>query len=473
MEKTIEPTVNNVNYEEEQLSNIFNHQRQFFDSKATFPYEFRIKQLKKLKAAIRSYEKQIFAALKADLNKHEFESYGTEVGIVYEEINYTIKNLKKWMKPQWKYSPIAMFPSSSYIYKDPLGCVFIVAPWNYPFQLLIAPLVGAIAGGNCAILKPSEFTPEITYVMRTIIKETFDENYVAIVEGEGQTTVPYLLKKHRFDLVFFTGSIPVGKNIAELAAPKLTPVILELGGKSPCIVDKDVDMHHAAKRIVWGKFTNAGQTCVAPDYLLVHNSRKDEFISLLKKYILEFYGEDAKNSDFGRIINEKRFNTLESYLSDGKIIAGGQTDAASKFIAPTLLDSPSLDSAVMKDEIFGPILPVYGYNEYEETIEFIKRHPYPLALYLFTNSDTVRERYLKEVTFGGGCINNTLMHLCNPKIPFGGVGYSGMGNYHGKYSFDTFTHSKAVVKSGTWFDPGLLYAPFKEKIKIARMFLKY
>ncbi|UKJ08845.1 aldehyde dehydrogenase [Solitalea lacus] len=459
--------------ESSSLSTLISSQRGFYNSKATLTYRFRIEQLKKLKQVIRIHEKAIFDALEKDLNKHEFEAYGTEVGIVYEELNLAIKSLKKWMKPERVSSPIALFPSRSYIHKDPLGCVLIVGPWNYPFQLVINPLIGAIAGGNCAIIKPSELAPATAQIIEKIIKETFQPEYIVAVTGDGAQLIPEMMNKNRFDLVFFTGSIPVGYAIAEMAAKKLTPVILELGGKSPCVVDKDVDLHHAAKRIVWGKFTNAGQTCVAPDYLLVHNSRKDELLSLIKKYILQFYSEHPIKADYGRIINKRRHETLKKYLSQGDILLGGRTDDDELFIEPTLMINVPLSAPLMHDEIFGPILPVFGFDNYEETFAIINRNPNPLSFYLFTKNNEVEQLYIQNLAFGGGCINNTLVHLGNPCIPFGGVGNSGLGHYHGKYSFDSFTRLKSMVKTGTWFDSDLYYAPFKNKIKMARMFLRF
>ncbi|POY38338.1 aldehyde dehydrogenase family protein [Solitalea longa] len=452
---------------------IINNQAAYFKSGATLSYQFRLDQLKRLKQVIRNNEQAIFDALNKDLNKHEFESYSTEVGVVYEELNFAIKNLKSWMKPERQSTPFALFPSSSYIHKDPLGCVLIIAPWNYPFQLLINPLIGAIAGGNCTVLKPSELAPATAEIVEKIITEVFDPAYVATIQGDGAQVIPEIMNSHRFDLVFFTGSIPVGYAIAEIAAKKLTPVILELGGKSPCIVDKDVDLHNAAKRIVWGKFTNAGQTCVAPDYLMVHNSRKKELIELIKKYTNEFYTETPSSGDYGRIINKRRFTTLKNYLEQGNIIFGGQTTEEELYIAPTLMENVSIDAPLMTDEIFGPILPVYGFDSYKETLALINKNANPLAFYLFTSNKETEQFYINKVSFGGGCINNTLIHLGNPHLPFGGVGNSGIGYYHGKFSFDAFTRMKAVLKTQTWFDSGIQYAPFKEKIKLLRMFLRY
>ncbi|MCO4294008.1 aldehyde dehydrogenase [Solitalea sp. MAHUQ-68] len=459
--------------EQTTLGSLISKQRKYFNSGATLSYEFRLQQLKKLKQAIRSNEEAIFNALKRDLNKHEFESYGTEVGIVYEELNFAIKHLKKWMKPVRPSTPMALFPSSSYIHKDPLGCVLIIAPWNYPFQLLINPLIGAIAGGNCTILKPSELAPATAVIIEKIIRETFGPEYVATVQGDGAQVIPDMMNNHRFDLVFFTGSIPVGYAIAEMAAKKLTPVILELGGKSPCIVDKEVDLNNAAKRIVWGKFTNAGQTCVAPDYLMVHHSRKQELIELIKKYITEFYTDSPSQGDYGSIINNRRFDTLKKYLDQGNIICGGQTNEEKLYISPTLIENVSMDSPLMNDEIFGPILPIFEFHSYDETFELIKQNPNPLAFYLFTKNKATEQLYINKLPFGGGCINNTLIHLGNPKVPFGGVGNSGIGNYHGKFSFDAFTRMKSVLKTQTWFDSGIQYAPFKDKLKMLRMFLRY
>jgi aldehyde dehydrogenase (NAD+) len=339
---------------------------------------------------------------------------------------------------------------------------------------MIGPLIGAIAGGNCAVLKPSEYTPETSAVIDNLITETFDKKYIAAVQGDGAVVVTELMKSNHFNHVFFTGSIPVGKIIASLAAEKLIPTTLELGGKSPCIVDKNVDVKTAAARIVWGKFTNAGQTCVAPDYLLLHESRKIEFVNAMTSKIKEFYGENPQRSeDYGRIVNEKRFHTLQQYLSQGKIITGGETDLKEKYISPTIMEDVSYETAMMKEEIFGPILPVITFNEKEEALNIIKQNPNPLSLYVFSNDAGFQEYFTANVPFGGGCINNTLVHLANPDLPFGGVGNSGSGQYHGQFSFETFTRPKAILKTATWLDPNIKYPPYsKWKLSMFRKMLR-
>ncbi len=447
--------------------------QEYFLSGATRPYEFRKQQLEKLRRVIEQNEDAVMEALYNDLHKSKEESYTTEIGFLYAEFSHTLKHLKSWMAPKSVSTPLLIFPSKSKIIQESLGVTLIIAPWNYPFQLLMAPLIGSIAGGNCAVLKPSEITVHTSAIIKKIINENFDPQFLQVVEGDGAEVVPALMNENRFDHVFFTGSIPVGKEIAKLAAPKLVPVTLELGGKSPCIVDKDANITVAANRITWGKFTNAGQTCVAPDYLLVHESRKNELMDEMQKSIRSFYGKDAQQSpDYGRIVNQKRFATLEGYLQQGNIITGGQTAADDLYMAPTIMDQVSHSTSIMQDEIFGPVLPVFTFKEHTEALQMIKAHTKPLSLYLFTNNDKTEQLYTEQVSFGGGCINNTLMHLGNPDLPFGGVGYSGMGAYHGKYSFETFTRPKAILNSATWIDPSVKYPPYKGKLKFIRWFLK-
>jgi len=349
----------------------------------------------------------------------------------------------------------------------------IISPWNYPFQLLLIPLVGAIAGGNCAMLKPSEFASATADVMEKIIRKIYKPEYINIVQGDGAAIIPSMMNDFRFDHVFYTGSIPVGKIIYQLAAKDLVPVTLELGGKSPAIVESDADINVAARRIVLGKFINAGQTCIAPDYLLVHESIKEKFLEKIRTTINSFYGEDKMASEeYGKIINEKRFDKLISYLSEGKIIAGGENDKSNLFIAPTVLDNISMDSSVMKDEIFGPILPVLYFSSHEEAVQIVRQNANPLALYLFTSSAAKEKEWMESVPFGGGCVNNTAWHFTNHHIPFGGIGNSGIGAYHGKNTFDTFTHAKAVMKTPTWFDPSMKYPPFKGKLKIFKWIIR-
>ncbi|TDH20906.1 aldehyde dehydrogenase [Segetibacter sp. 3557_3] len=441
----------------------------FFISGATLSLNFRKQQLKLLKSAVEKYEDRFFEALHADLHKSKEEAYLTEIGLVFSEIGHALKHLQNWMAPETVKTPIALFPSRSSMVRVPMGISLVIAPWNYPMQLLLAPLIGSIAAGNCTVLKPSELTPHTADVVTDMIREHFSSNYIAVVNGEGEQVVNRLMDEHRFDNVFFTGSTAVGKKLAMKAAEKLIPITLELGGKSPCIVDKDVDMDAAANRITWGKFTNAGQTCVAPDYLLVHESRKEELVNKMTKCIGEFYGTDPRLSDnYGRIVNERRFDALTPYLAQGRVITGGQTNREEKYIAPTIMDNVVHDQPLMKEEIFGPILPVFTFKEHEEAMSVINHNPSPLALYIFSKDKRVQQQYERLVQYGGGCINNTLVHLGNPYLPFGGTGNSGMGSYHGKFSFDCFTRPKAMVASANWPDPALKYPPYQGKLKLLR-----
>ena len=452
----------------------FEEKRAYFESGATRPYSFRKAQLKKLLYAIEVYEEEISQALQMDLHKPDFESFTSEIAFTYMEINHTLKNLKKWMKPDRVSTSLVHFPSRSKVIKEPLGVSMIIGPWNYPFQLQIAPLIGAIAAGNAVVLKPSEMTPHTARVIEMLISETFDREYISVVQGSGAEVVPALMDQHRFDHVFFTGSEPVGKKIAEQAAQKLTPVTLELGGKSPAIVDRTANLKVSARRIAWGKFYNAGQTCVSPDYVLVEESVKEDLIQELRQVIWEFYGEiHPDHPDLAHIVNEKRFDVLQSYLKQGRILLGGHTNRDKLFISPTLMDEVSLDSPLMQEEIFGPILPILTYQNLAEAKQMIARNPHPLSLYLFTEDNNVEQEILRDIQFGGGAINNTIVHLSNPHLPFGGIGSSGYGRYHGKYSFDTFTHLKSVMKTGTWLDVKLRYPPYKlSKKKMAQLFIR-
>lgn len=451
---------------------LYNVQQTFFASGRTLSYKFRRQQLKQLKTAIKKREKDILDALNADLHKHPVEAYSSEIGFLYTEIAHLLSNLKRWMKPENVSSPFIMYPSKSRVHRVPLGLTLIIGPWNYPFQLIMAPLAGAIAGGNCAIVKPSELAPRTSAVIATLIRETFDPAYITTVEGDGGAVIPDVMR-HRFDHVFFTGSAAIGRKIMELSIPHLTPVTLELGGKSPCIVDDRVDIKVAAKRIVWGKFWNAGQTCIAPDYVLVHNSVKDELVAAMKKAIVKFFGEDPAGSpDYARIINKKRFGTLNSYLQQGEVLHGGVVNENELFIQPTLLDNVSWNSSVMQEEIFGPILPILTFSSLEEAVRVVRQQPNPLSLYLFTKRSSTEKIITEQIIFGGGCINNTLGHFTNPELPFGGVGHSGIGQYHGKYSFMTFTHAKSIMKTGTWIDVAMKYPPFRNKLKWVRMLMK-
>ena len=455
------------------LDNPYFSKRKYFDSGNTRPYDFRIEQLKKLKGAIKKYEKDIIQALALDLNKPQFESYTAEIGVVYKEIDIAIKNLKNWMKPKKVPTPIYLQGAKSYVYPEPKGVVLIISPWNYPFQLALSPLVGAMAAGNCIVLKPSNQSKETEKILDKIIDETFPRDYISVVKGPGSKVVPPLIEKYRFDHIFFTGSVLVGKKILELAAKHISPVTLELGGKSPVIVHEDGDIELAAKRITWAKFYNCGQTCVAPDYLLVHESRKEILIERIKSYINKYYGENPIESpNLGRIINENRFDRLVSLLEDGNIILGGDYNREEKYISPTLVEDIRVDHPLMKEEIFGPILPILSYRDISEVIDIVNKNPYPLALYLFTKDKGIESYIIENIQFGGGCINHLITHVANPHLPFGGIGFSGMGRYHSKYSFDTFSHEKSILKSTSKLDANILYPPYKEEaLNLVKKFL--
>jgi len=438
--------------------------KQYFQSGATQSFAFRLLQLKRMKKIVLEYEKELNLALHTDLKKSEEESWATEIGFFLNELNYTIDHLKDWMQPTSVPTNLLNQPSTCYTIREPLGVVCIIAPWNYPFQLLFTPLIGAIAGGNCVVLKPSEFAPATAAVMAKIIKHLFPENYVLYVEGEGAQVLPAMFSSFRFDHIFYTGSTVVGRIIYQQAADKLVPVTLELGGKSPAVVAVDANMRVAARRIANSKFSNAGQMCVAPDYVLVPTAFKQTLIDELIKAIQQFYGVNAEETDgYGKIINEKQWQRLVNYFSDGKIVYGGKSNAATLFIEPTLLTDVAVDSKVMTDEIFGPILPILTYDSKEEALDIIRRNPNPLAFYVFTNDSATEQYWLTNVPSGGACVNNTSWHLTNHALPFGGRGFSGMGGYHGKLSFDTFSHMKSVMKTPTWIDPDLKYPPYKGK----------
>lgn len=446
----------------------------YFSQGHTRSYSFRAKQLKKLKAVIKHNEDAILAALHADMHKPTFEAFTSEVGVLYEEINFILKYLKYWMSPKPAPTPLVHFLSSSKIITEPLGVVLIIAPWNYPFQLLMAPLIGAIAAGNCAVVKPSEQTPHTALIIEKIITENFSEDYVRVVQGIGAEVIPPMIENFRFDHIFFTGSVPVGKKIAAQAVKELVPVTLELGGKSPAIVDPTAPVHATAKRLAWGKFFNAGQTCISPDYLLVHEDIKEALVGQMVQYIKEFYGDDPSQSQhYTHIVNQQRFQALAEYLKQGEIITGGVTDENNLYIAPTLIENVSWDSPIMQEEIFGPILPILTYKNTDDIFEVISRQPFPLSLYLFTSDKKFEKRILEKVAFGGGAVNTTLVHFANPHLPFGGIGYSGIGRYHGKASFDTFSHQKSIIKTSFILAHPLRYAPYKAwQLKIARWFFR-
>lgn len=457
----------------EDINLIFKNQKEFFESGKTINVDYRIKNLKKLNDIIKKNEDKILNELKKDLGKSSFEGYVTEVGILYDDINFHIKNVKKWSSEEKRKSPIVYYPSKSYIYKEPYGVTLIIGPFNYPFQLVIAPLIGAISAGNTAIIKPSENSRNIALLLEKLINENFPEEYLRVVNPlGGKETVSLLLDKP-FDYIFFTGSIRVGKLVMQKAAQHLTPVTLELGGKSPCIVDSDANLKLAAKRIVWGKFLNAGQTCVAPDYLCVHKSVKDELLKLIINEIRVQFGENVRNSeDYPRIVNKSSLERLSGYLNDGKIYYGGNIDEDNLYMEPTLIIKPDLNSPLMSDEIFGPILPILVYEDLDNVIKFINHREKPLALYYFSESKKKIKYVLTSTTSGGVTINDTIIHVANPNLPFGGVGNSGVGKYHGKESFETFTHNKSVMKRGTFIEFNIRFAPYKNKLNLVKRIMK-
>lgn len=449
------------------MKNIVAEQKNFFKTQGTKPIDFRVHSLKKLKTLIHNYEDEIIDALFKDLRKSKFEAYETEIGVVLQEIDFTIKNIRKWSKDVKVKTNLMNFKGKSYIKKDPYGSVLIIAPWNYPFQLALSPLIGAIASGNCAVLKPSELSKNTSEVLKKMINDNYHREYLTVING-GKEVSESLLKMN-FDYIFFTGSVPVGKIIMEKASQHLTPVTLELGGKSPLIVDEKVNIQTTARRIVWGKFLNAGQTCVAPDYLIVHKNIKSELISAIQKSIHTFFSENIISSpDYPRIINDVHYNRLVSLLDKQSIICGGNRDPRTRYIEPTLIDNPSMDSKVMQDEIFGPILPVFEFENQEEIFNIVNNFPNPLALYLFTNNHKMINSVHDNISFGGGCVNDTVMHLTSPYLPFGGVGTSGTGNYHGKASFDTFTHEKSILHKRFWCDLTFKYPPYGKKDKLLK-----
>ncbi len=433
---------------------------------------FRKQTLVKLLISVQNHEEEIIKALYNDFKKSAFEAVVSETAYIVSELNHTIKNINKWAKPNMVLPSLLNFPSTDYIYKEPYGKVLIIAPWNYPYQLALCPLIAAVAAGNQVVVKPSELTPNTSRIVAKIISETFDENHVKCVEGGVEITQELLAQ--RWDYIFFTGSVAVGKIVAKAVAENLTPVTLELGGKNPCIIDATANLKLAAKRIVWGKFLNAGQTCIAPDYLLVSNKIKSDFIELIKKEIIDAYGENPETSpDFPRIINQENWNRLTEMLKGESILAGGKSNIQDYYLAPTLLDEPSLDSLVMKDEIFGPILPVLSFENEADLVSIISRYEKPLSLYIFSNDNPFAKKIIQNYSFGGGCINDTVVYFSNKRLPFGGVGHSGIGAYHGKLSFSTFTHYKAIVKRANWLDIPTRYAPYKGKLKSVKKLFKW
>lgn len=447
-------------------------QREFFRSGKTITLSFRKEALKRLGRAIRDHEEEIYEALRTDLNKSKTEAYMCEIGMTLAELSYMLKHMDGWARKQYKLSPLAQFSSTSYTIKEPYGVVLIMSPWNYPFMLTMEPLIGAIATGNCCVVKPSAYAPATSAVIRTILRECFPEEYILVVEG-GRAENQALLDQ-RFDYIFFTGGVTVGKEVMAKAAKHLTPVTLELGGKSPCVVDKSAKLNLAAKRIVFGKLLNCGQTCVAPDYILVERSVKEEFVGYLKKWIVKMYGENAtENADYVKMINQKHFNRVTGLIDPAKVVFGGGWNEETMQIEPTIMDHVTPEDAIMQEEIFGPVFPIVTVDSMAEAEAFIREREKPLALYLFTQSKAVADRFLKHVPFGGGCINDTIIHLATSRMGFGGVGNSGMGSYHGKKSFDTFSHEKSIVNKHTWMDLPVRYAPYnKVQDALLKIFLR-
>ena len=454
------------------INKLVKNQKNFFKTGKTKDVNFRIESLNKLYDAIKKYEKEICEALKNDLNKSQFESYISEIGMVLSDLNYAKKKVRRWTKDKKVLTPISQFHAKSFIKKEPYGVALIISPWNYPFLLCIEPLVGAIAAGNCAILKVAEYSPNTSSVISKMIEEFFPPEYIAVVNGDKEVATELLEQK--MDYIFFTGGVTVGKIVMEKAAKNLIPVTLELGGKSPCIVEESANLKLAAKRIVFGKYLNSGQTCVAPDYLLIQENIKDEFEKYLKEYITLFYtNEPLKNEDYTKIVNERHFNRLVNLIKGEKIIYGGDIDRELLKIEPTILDKITLDSPIMQEEIFGPILPIMTFNNIKEAKEIVLKGEKPLSLYLFTTNKKIEKEILKDLSYGSGCINDTIIQLATSKMPFGGVGNSGMGSYHGKYSFDTFSHEKSIVKKYNWIDLPIRYMPYNDlKLKLLKMFLK-
>jgi len=441
---------------------IVERQRKFFLSQKTKPISFRIQQLKKLRSLVIDNEEKLYAALKKDLGRPKFEAYMTDFNVVLHSLNDAIKNLKSWSKPKKVSTPKILWPAKSEIHNEPFGVTLIIGPWNYPFQLMMNPLIGSMAAGNCSVVKPSELAPNTQEFICELINSTFDPEYIVSIAG-GIPESQELLKQ-KFDYIFFTGGTSVGKIVYEAAAKNLTPVTLELGGKSPCIVAPTADLKVAANRIMWGKFFNVGQTCVAPDYLLIHESVKQEFIAECKNVLKEYFGpEPAKSESYGRVINKKHFERLTNLINKEKAVTGGVWNEDDLYIAPTLLDDIGWDDPVMKEEVFGPVLPMFSYSNFDDVTAKITSRSKPLALYLFSKDNSEQKKVVNNVSCGGMTINDCLSHVLNPNLPFGGVGDSGMGAYHGKLSFETFSHKKSVLKRTFKFDLKARYAPYKEK----------
>ena len=442
------------------------------NSQSKISVEERVRFLKNLKSEIKLNEEDIYEALDLDLKKPRFETFATEIGFLLNEIELFIKKLRSWSKPKGIRSALINFPSKDYIIFEPYGKVLVISPWNYPFQLALLPAMSAFAAGNSVVLKPSEHTPNTSKLIKKIVEKVFPTELMSVIEGDSKTASKLLEKK--WDYIFFTGSVKIGEIVAMAAAKNLTPYTLELGGKSPAIINKDIDLKLASKRIVWGKFLNSGQTCVAPDYLVAHKSIKGALIKELIKRIEKTLGKQLeKTEDFTAIVNEKNFNRLVGLINKNNLIYGGEYDKVKRYISPTIIDSPKMDEEIMKDEIFGPILPVLSFEKIEDIDNIITKNPNPLALYVFSNNKKFNEIIINRYPFGGGAINDTIVHLANSRLPFGGIGNSGIGSYHGKASFELFSHKKSVVNRSTWFDNNLRYAPYKNKLSLVRKIMKY
>ena len=457
----------------QEIAFILEEQRKFFLSGETLPIKFRKQMLKKLYASVVFHKEEILSALTSDLGKSDFEGFMCEVGLSLTEISYMIKNVKKFAKEKTVVTPLAQFASRSYKKPCPYGNTLIMSPWNYPFLLSIEPLANAIAAGNTAILKPSAYSPATSKIIEKILSECFEKKFVAVVTGGRQENAALLEQK--FDFVFFTGSQAVGKEVLRHTAENLTPAILELGGKSPCIIDSSAKIHLAAKRVVFGKYLNCGQTCVAPDYILCHKDIKDEFVKEVKIQIEKQYGKNPlENSDYGKIINQKHFERVISLINAEKVVHGGKTNPQTQQIEPTVLDNVTWDDAVMQEEIFGPIMPILTYENLDQLIADLQKKQKPLALYFFSQNKKNIKTVTEKVSYGGGCINDTIIHLATSEMGFGGVGESGMGSYHGKTGFDAFSHTKSIVDKKTWMDLPMRYQPYDRKIngKLLKMFLK-
>lgn len=454
-----------------QIEKLVNAQHLYFATGETIPVSFRLAKLKDLKASIKKHEAEIIQALSKDLGKSEHESYMCEIGMTLSELTYQMKHLRKWCRINKHPVGLANFHSRGYSIFEPYGCVLIMSPWNYPFMLCMEPLVGALAAGNCCVVKPSAYSPATSAIIKLIIEEVFESGYVSVVEGGRQENQSLL--EQRFDYIFFTGGVTVGKQVMEKASHHLTPVTLELGGKSPCIITDSCNLKVAATRLVFGKYLNCGQTCVAPDYCLVDAKIKEPFLKLVKEQLQKMYGTTPLNNpSYGKIINQKHFERILGLIDSKKVILGGESNPQTLQIAPTIMDLVTAEDAVMQEEIFGPILPIITYENIEEAEKFVKEREKPLAFYLFTKDKTIEQRFMNYVSFGGGCVNDTIVHLSEPSMGFGGIGASGMGSYHGRKSFETFSHQKFILKKYNWIDLPMRYQPYKAfYLKLIRLFL--